>query len=235
MKSRHQTSLESECIFLVKTPWDARAFNIDTFEILDSSEEALSSVVNAGIPGHYTLRVDPLSSKKILHRYGFYYCDTLVEPYCRIEDFVDSKHEGICLSTSLSIGELISISQDAFLYGRFHRDFNIDNSLANLRYDLWLRDLHREQNVFGLMYYRQLVGFFGFSTNKIVLHALDKGYKGKGLAKYFWSAACRELFSSGYSELASSISSANIPALNLYASLGFKFRNPKDIYHLIIN
>ncbi len=71
MKSRHRISLESECTFVVRTPWDARALNIDTFEILDSSEEALSSVANAGIPGHYTIRVDPLSSKKIVTQVWF--------------------------------------------------------------------------------------------------------------------------------------------------------------------
>ncbi|MEX0267936.1 GNAT family N-acetyltransferase [Leptolyngbyaceae cyanobacterium UHCC 1019] len=85
-----------------------------------------------------------------------------------------------------------------------------------------------------MLYYKTLAGFWGYSENKIVLHALGSDYRGRGLAKYFWSAACRELFRQGHSELVSSISFSNTPALNLYISLGFRFRNSYDLYHLMI-
>jgi hypothetical protein len=32
----------------------------------------------------------------------------------------------------------------------------------------------------------------------------------------------------------SSISAANIPVLNLYSPLGFRFKNPKDIHHMVV-
>jgi ribosomal protein S18 acetylase RimI-like enzyme len=56
-------------------------------------------------------------------------------------------------------------------------------------------------------------------------------FRGKGLAKYLWSTGCRELFKRGHKELSSSISAANLAVLNLYSSLGFRFRNAVDVYH----
>jgi len=229
-----QTLPEHFSEFITATPWDSRALGLDTFEISTYSEEVLRLIVQNAAPGHYTVRADPLSSKKVLHECGFYYCDTLIEPFCALESFIDFQHDNVHLSKSTPVEDLISISVNAFFNGRFHRDFNIDKSLADLRYTLWLKDLHGTKNIFGLMYYQTLAGFWGYSENKIVLHALGSDYRGKGLAKYFWSAACRELFQQGHSELVSSISFSNTPALNLYISLGFRFRNSYDLYHLMI-
>ena len=85
------------------------------------------------------------------------------------------------------------------------------------------------------MYDQELAGFFGFSEQKILLHALKSSYRGKGMAKYFWSKACQAMFKLGYKEIISSISTSNVAVLNLYTSLGFKFKNVQDVYHLLIN
>jgi ribosomal protein S18 acetylase RimI-like enzyme len=45
---------------------------------------------------------------------------------------------------------------------------------------------------------------------------------------------CAELARQGAPELTSSISATNLAALNLYVSLGFRFRNPVDVYHRVI-
>lgn len=219
--------------YIISTPWDSRAFGLDTFEILNVSEDILKQIFKDNQPGHYTVKVDPLASKKILHDFGFYYCDTLIEPYCNQYQFVDFQKEGICISRSISIDNLMNICHGAFSHGRFHRDFNLDKNLADIRYDLWLRELYDSQNTFGLMHHDEIVGFWGVSKNKILLHALSETYRGKGMAKYFWSVACKELFTE-HNELTSSISASNIPVLNLYSSLGFRFRNPLDVYHVLI-
>lgn len=220
--------------YMISTPWDSRVFGLDTFEIIDPSREAFDLVFSNYKLGHYTVKVDPLFSKKLLHDYGFYYCDTLIEPYCASNHFVFFKKEGIGICSSPSIKDLIKICHGAFVHGRFHRDFNIDKNLADIRYDLWLKDIYDSQNILVLTYYDEVVGFWGFSKNRILLHALSEEYRGRGMGKYFWSIACRELFSSGYNELISSISISNIRALNLYCSLGFRFRNPLDVYHLLL-
>lgn len=220
--------------YLKETPWDERALGIKTFEILDSSDEVLRAVVQANQPGHYTVKVDPLASKRSLHHCGFYYCDTLIEPFCQRGALVEFRKVGISLSSEVALEDLREICNGAFIHGRFHRDFNIDVRLANLRYNLWLEDLYRANTIYGLKYCGELAGFWAFSQNRIVLHALAEKYRGSGLSKYFWSLACQQLFQQGCAEISSSISVSNAPALNLYTSLGFRFRNQRDIYHLLI-
>jgi GNAT superfamily N-acetyltransferase len=214
---------------VLKTPWDSAVFGLETFEILDLTDEILEAVTRS--TGHYTIKVKPLSNKESLHRHGFYYCDTLIEPFCRRERFIFHNHESVKVSQNVPLDNMLAICHSAFTMDRFHRDFSIDLESADRRYANWLRQLHSEGNVYGLMFGSDLAGFIGFSGGRLVLHALAQGFRGQGLAKYLWSAACREFFGQGHEELTSSISAANVAVLNLYASLGFRFRNPLDVYH----
>jgi Acetyltransferase (GNAT) domain len=223
---------------IIPTPWDSHNFGFNTFEIVFNSEDefrvTLDRLLLDKCSGHYTVKVDALRSKKILHEYGFYYCDTLIEPHCDPDRLVSYHKDGIRLSESTNINELTDISHGVFIHGRFHRDFNLTKDLADLRYDLWLKQLWEAGNVFSLIYLDDIAGFFGYSNNKILLHALSVKYQGKGLAKYFWSLACQRLFEKGYTELKSSISASNVTVVNLYSSLGFRFGNPLDVYHYFL-
>ena len=67
-----------------------------------------------------------------------------------------------------------------------------------------------------------------------MLHALGDGHRGRGYARYLWSAVCADLAQKGEREITSSVSAANTAALGLYATLGFRFRNPLDVYHRVI-
>lgn len=214
-----------------QTPWDSRVYGFHTYEIQVPSEKVLEKV--RGMQGHFTVKVEPLSSKKLLHDYGFYYCDTLIEPYCSRYRFVYHHHAIVSVSAQVSCGQLAKLCQDAFSYDRFHRDFNLEPALADQRYASWARELCQAGTVLGLFYDGELAGFFAFSGEKILLHALSAKFRGRGLAKFFWSAACEHLFDAGARELVSSISASNMAVLNLYATLGFRFRNPKDVYHLL--
>ena len=217
--------------FISKTPWDSNVFGMDTYEIKSANEEVLKRIQT--IPGHFTIKVDPLTSKKLLHEFGFYYCDTLIEPFCDTKRFSYFKDKNVKVTFSADIKDLIAISHGAFIHGRFHRDFNIDKRLADVRYDNWLTQLYDSRNVMALLYRGDPAGFIGFNGNKIVLQAVSGSCKGRGLSKYLWSAGCRELFGMGHDEICSSLSVSNVAALNLYASLGFRFRTPLDVYHRI--
>jgi hypothetical protein len=58
--------------------WDSAAFGRDCYEIATLEEGALQEAATRS--GHYAIKVEPLASKALLHQYGFYYCDTLLEP-----------------------------------------------------------------------------------------------------------------------------------------------------------
>jgi GNAT superfamily N-acetyltransferase len=218
--------------YLRRTPWDQRAFGFDTFEVKQLSEDILQQLKT--VPGHYTVKMSPLAPKDLLHKYGFYYCDSLLEPYCTREHFLFHHRDHIAISRHEPLEELLKICNGAFVHGRFHRDFHIDKHLADARYNNWLRDLYEAGNCFALLERDVLAGFLAFDKSKMVLHAVSEEYRGKGLAKYFWSVACDELFRTGYNELSSSVSATNVAVVNLYATLGFRFRNPCDVYHLMV-
>jgi hypothetical protein len=214
------------------TPWDSLAFGMDTYEIQTLSAEALAQAVNH--PGHYTIRVDPLASKKILHDYGFYYCCTMIDPYCYRDNFVYYENKDFSISTDVEVEELLAICSNVFSHGRFHRDFNLKHEVAETRYANWLRGLHKDNNVFALYYKNELAGFLAYVDNKPLLAALKEEYRGKGFAKYIWGVICKALFDQGHDELITSVSAANLSVVNLYASLGFRFRNSLDIYQRLV-
>ena len=115
------------------TPWDSAIFGVDSYEITEPSRAMLE--IAARIPGHHTVRVDPSSYKGDLHANGFYYCDTLVEPYCSPERFVAFDHPGVGITRAASLESLLSICHGAFSHDRFHRDFNLSPGVADARYN----------------------------------------------------------------------------------------------------
>ena len=214
-----------------RTPWDVAALGCDTFELADAGAQAMAQVRG---PGHYTVKVDPLSDKRALHENGFYYCDTLLEPYCTRERLAGATHPDATLTREAPLPDVLRICHGAFEHGRFHRDFHVPRESADRRYDNWLRQLHDAGRVVGLLHRGGLAGFIAAEDGKLVLHAVAQSHRGRGLAKFWWTALCRELFAAGHREVTSSISAANLAALNLYLSLGFRLHNPVDVYHRVI-
>ncbi len=53
---------------IINTPWDARALGCNTFEILYTSDtelkETLEEIFRQKSCGHYTIKINPLASKK---------------------------------------------------------------------------------------------------------------------------------------------------------------------------
>ena len=214
-----------------RTPWDCAALGCDAFELSNTTPEAIAQVK---APGHYTAKINPLASKEILYQNGFYYCDTLVEPYCLAAQITHSPHPLADFDLHPPFEPLLTICREAFWHGRFHRDFNVERHIGDLRYENWLRKLYQDGKVYGLVWAKETAGFIAHEGGKLVLHALSERYRGRGIAKHLWSVVCEDLARNGAAELSSSISVANIPALNLYAALAFRFRNPVDVYHRVI-
>jgi len=214
------------------TPWDTTAFGMPTWEIFEYSEAALCLV--ARTPGHYTIKVDPLEDKRLLHEHGFYYCDTLIVPHCNAARLRTVLHPDATASKTVDAQQALAICHGAFAHGRFHRDFNVPKAAADVRYDDWLMQLLHARQVYGLYWHGALAGFIGHRGNNLILHAVAEQRYGTGLSKYWWSTVCGELLAEGHDEVKSSISAANLAAVNLYASLGFSFDNPRDIYHRLV-
>lgn len=217
---------------LTRVPWDSAALGCEAWELRDADPPTLRAL---GERGHYTVRVDPLASKAALHEAGFYYCDTLIEPWSPAGRWQRFPHPAAGFEREPPLGPLLEICRSAFRHDRFHRDFRVERRSADRRYENWLTSLHGAGRVYALTWEGRTAGFIAHEDGRLVLHALAEAYRGRGLARYLWTAVCEDLESGGATELSSSISAANTAALSLYARLGFRFRNPKDIYHRVIS
>jgi len=215
---------------LKPTPWDTGPLKMPTWEVIEYSAEALQQAEQT--VGHHTLKVNPLANKRLLHEHGFYYCDTLIEPYCTANQLCTWAHHYATISKIFDREALLRTCERSFAHGRFHRDFNLTHFVAEARYKQWLNQLIDKEQVYALYWQDELAGFIGYSGNNLVLHALAESHRGKGLAKYGWSAVCAALLQNN-TEIQSSISAANLAVLNLYSTLGFSIRNPQDVYHKV--
>jgi len=112
------------------TPWDTAAFGAPTWELLEYSPAALQQATQ--IAGHHSIRVDPLADKRLLHEYGFYYCDTLIEPHCNATRLRTAQHPDVSISRVADVNQVMAICHGAFAHGRFHRDFNLIQSRSGL-------------------------------------------------------------------------------------------------------
>jgi ribosomal protein S18 acetylase RimI-like enzyme len=221
----------AETRLIERVPWDSAALGGDAWELKSATPQAFAAV---RAPGHYTVKVDPLFDKRILHEKGFYYCDTLIEPFCLADEFKPISHPAARFSREAGLEFLLEISRDAFEHGRFHRDFNVERARADLRYENWLRALHAAGKIYGLLWEGELAGFIAHEEAKLVLHAMGRTHRGRGIAGYLWSEVCADLARQGARELSSSISACNLAAVNLYCALGFRFRKPVDVYHRVV-
>ncbi|MDT8397324.1 MAG: GNAT family N-acetyltransferase [Pseudomonadales bacterium] len=216
---------------LKMVPWDTAVFGVDCYELSDYDDESLR--LATATPGHFTVRVPPLADRSALFENGFYFADSLITPYCSKDQFKPYSHTMISVTRDVDLGAVLEIAKGAFLHGRFHKDPYINDDDAETRYANWIRQLHQEGAIYGLLYDRQPGGFIAVKDNCLVLHAVHKRYRGKGLAKYFWTPVCKQLFAEGFDFITSSISATNLPVVNLYISLGFRMQTSLDIYHLL--
>lgn len=216
---------------LRETPWDKRNFNMNTYEVIGTSEEALLETDKHD--GHYTLKIGPMENPEPLIKYGFYYMDTLIEPVCKRKNLHVFDKEATSISKDYDPAEINQIAEEAFKHGRFHRDFNIPNSMADTRYMNWVKDLQEKEQIFALKYEDDTAGFFAYENDKVLLLGIKEEYRSRGLAKAFTSQGCAEQFKHGHNELRTSISAANVASLNLFYSLGFKLMNTVDVYHKV--
>jgi len=221
----------SESLCFSPTPWDSQILGMPSFEVVTMNATSLqASCVQLG---HYTVKVNPLSDKSLLNEYGYYYTDTLIEPCCSRQQFQPQHHAKVSIIEQPELNPLLSMCEHSFLHGRFHRDFNVSATQADQRYKQWLTQLYDEGCVLGLCYNGVLAGFIAYREGSFLLHTIAPEFRGQGLAKYFWTCAIEYLFDTGCEKISSSISASNLAVLNLYTSLGFRFRHSIDVYHRV--
>src|SRR4030067_7666 len=90
------------------------AFDMPPWELTGYSEAALQ--LAAQTAGHHTIRVDPLADKRLLDQYGFYYCDTLIEPRCDVARLRPIQHPDATISKEGDTETALALGHGAFAH-----------------------------------------------------------------------------------------------------------------------
>jgi GNAT superfamily N-acetyltransferase len=216
---------------IIEATWDSKVFAFECFELRGWKGESLE--VAHLKAGHYTLKCAPLESKQELISAGFYYADTLIRPEAPRDQLKLFQKEGLEVVLSALSPEIEVLGRNSFEHGRFHKDPHMKPQAADQRYLNWMRDLAAASKLYLVSYSGKLAAFVCAEGGHLVLHAVAQEFRGKGLAKYLWSAVLRELYKNKEIEVfSSSVSASNLAALNLYASLGFSFKGAQEVWHL---
>lgn len=174
---------------------------------------------------------------------GFRFVELNYHPqHSRLDNFLKLPDDHIIVDTASDneYESLARISDTTCYYGRFEKDPRLARNLARRRYDAWLAEAFRDpsRQVLKCTLKDRIVGFFVVEypeTDQCFwsLCALDSEIRGRGYGKLVWKAVLSWHRSNGIKKVATSISSQNLAAFNLYVALGFRFSCPTVTLHWI--
>jgi hypothetical protein len=129
---------------------------------------------------------------------------------------------------------LRGIALESFSDDRFHQDPRCPEERANRRFRFWVDDLmsDRATEFDALRLDAEVIGFLARQENRILLAGFARRMIGKGLGRFLFLGACRAMWEARHDTVdGGKISMNNMPILNLYAQLGFRFKAPGYTFH----
>jgi hypothetical protein len=190
---------------------------------------------------------------QLLEQVGFYVIECTVSPFIRLHNYerIDLFEQNKLLylpekfrSASVKIStvdlpdntiasNIKSLASESFLDDRFHVDYNCPTEIADQRFAYWVDDLVNNEKVsFDLMYIKdEIAGFMARKENELILAGFSKAYRASGLGEYLWLTSCSIIKELSHKTAETLISINNIPVLNLYARLGFRFKDTQYGLH----
>jgi len=131
---------------------------------------------------------------------------------------------------------LQQIASSSFRFGRYHADPRFPLELANERFRRWIVNaVGSGDTVFVQERAATLRGFLhvraGGSSADLRLGAVDPAGADPFSGPDLYAASLHALQQRGVTRATARVPAANVSALNLYASLGFRFDAPDAVYH----
>lgn len=134
--------------------------------------------------------------------------------------------------------ELEEVAYSAFTTGRYEIDPRLPPELSRRRYARWVgTSFHNgHHEVLKAEMGGELVGLFILEhrpDTSVYWHltAVADGWRGKGIGTSLWQAMLARHRDEGASFVETTISGHNLPAINLYSSLGFRFPSAQMTLH----
>jgi len=248
-------TLESSHLKLVArhTPWDTECFGfpVAQIDILNCRKSINSS--GAMQPFLHWLNVhsirlvscrlpyDCLVEAMLLENFGFRFVETVLHPYLELRNNEFQNEGGITIETAVpaDIAALETIATTAFKHGRIHADLRLGPALGNLRYGRWVKNSlsHPSQRLLKVINHEgRIVGLFiteAYSDQSVYWHltAISAECSGLGYGWRAWRAMLAHHTHENMCSVRTTITAGNVPVLNLYSKLGFRFLPPEITFH----
>jgi GNAT superfamily N-acetyltransferase len=181
-----------------------------------------------------------LRESMTLEGLGFRFVEMVYEPQLNsLAELAAPRHTvEVAEAGPADIDTIESIAHDAFETGRYLLDWRLPPELSRRRYARWVRTSFegRDQTVLKAEIDSTLVGFFIVERrpdDSVYWHltAIAPGWQGRGIGMSLWQTMLRRHAAEGATSVRTTISGHNVPAMNLYARLGFSFSAPQMTFH----
>ena len=235
------------------------SYALSASELVEQGAPALSQALSDKAREHADVFVQAkldqkfASSSNVLSALGFYFVELALQPYLNFKDsaLLDefSHNPAAYLRGRFQPGDLPfslldkqdashvhavrDIAGDSFTTDRFHLDPNCPDETANKRYQLWVDQMLSDNDClfYVVMHDGQVVGFMTQRGETLPLAGFARSHTRSGLGDYLWLSTLLKMREQGLTRVSTGISTNNVGVLNLYARLGFRFRNPTAVYH----
>lgn len=178
-----------------------------------------------------------------LEAHGFRWVEMVYRPRLgRLETaLVDPSGAGpvvIETATAADLPDIEAIAGQAFVTGRFQIDPYLDPALGERRYRTWVRNSFesRTQQVLKAVRDGAIAGFFIVEERADLcaywhLTAIAPEFQGRGFGIAVWRAMIERHQHRGMTSVETTISAHNLPVMNLYVRLGFRFSSAEMTLH----
>jgi len=189
-------------------------------------------MVSCRIPAHW------VDVGMELQEAGFRHVETVVDAVRATERvaFLDCSLE-LRNASPGDCGWIGDIAGSAFTTDRFTVDNRIPRGASGKRYRRFAEQAVRSGNMLKVVAGDNNVGFISYEdhgdTRRLVLTAIARQFQSQSYGWMAWRKLIWKSFDEGKRSMTATISTLNMPALNLYTSLGFRFSHPQSTYHWI--
>lgn len=184
-----------------------------------------------------------LNESIFLEKNGFRFIETILHPVLSDLDSLILPEDTLIINEAKikDIPRIKNIAANAFLYERFHVDPRLNSTQrGGVRYSNWVENSFKDkkQKLIKIVDRENIIGFFIveiIQDRDVYWHltAIAPEFQGQGYGKRAWLAILRHHMEDGIVSVSTSISARNIPVLNLYSQLSFRFNPPDMTFHWV--
>ena len=233
--------------------WDSELLGCPVAEIIAISADELSGAQKAFDRflawiqqynyGMVSCRLpdDKLIESALLERNRFRFIEMVLHPELVSLEKFDLRGNGLEVSEvgSDDMSSISRIAESAFAFERFHVDPFLNSRIANARYRRWVESItgKEAQRLLKATQDGHVIGFFlvEYISDLAYWHltAIAPELKGRGLGVRVWKSMIKRNKDDGMNRILTTISARNIPVLNLYSKLNFRFQRPDITFHWV--